>query len=152
MAEQKKKVWRTPPWVPGHIEQFTSDPDGAGQWDARQAGVDATVPALLLITRGRRSGEPRPAPVIYQKVDAGYCVIASKGGWPDHPAWFLNLQADPVCEIQVGRERLRARARVAEGAERAALWATMRAAYSAFDDYQARTQREIPVVVLEPLR
>ena len=148
---EKKRVWRTPPWVPGHIEQFTTDPDGAALWDAGQAGGKGTVPTLLLVTRGRKSGEPRPSPVIYQPAGSGYVVIASKGGWPDHPAWFLNLQADPECDIQVGRKQMRARARVVTGAERAALWATMRAAYPAFDDYQARTQREIPVVLLDPV-
>ena len=79
-------------------------------------------------------------------------VIASKGGAPEHPAWFRNLEAQPDCEIRVGPAAMKARARVAEGDERASLWKQLAAIYPPYDDYQrAAGERRIPVVVLQPL-
>ena len=120
-------------------------------WDSTPAGGPGLVPTLLLETLGRRSGEPRITPLIYGKADAGYVVVASKGGLPTHPAWYLNLADAPEVGVQVARERFRARARVAEGDERAALWKLMAGIYPPYDAYQARTERTIPVVVLEPM-
>jgi deazaflavin-dependent oxidoreductase (nitroreductase family) len=94
----------------------------------------------------------RHSPLIYQQVGDNYVVVASKGGDPKHPAWYLNLLAEPEAEIRVGVKRMRARARTAVDAERADLWAIMSKAYPPYDDYQARAKgREIPVVVLEPI-
>jgi deazaflavin-dependent oxidoreductase (nitroreductase family) len=105
---------------------------------------------LLLTTKGRKSGEPRTAPLIYRDADEGrYVVVASKGGAPDHPAWFKNLQADPKAEVQVRGDRFNARARVAEGQEREELWKRMNEVWPDYDQYQTKTDREIPVVVLE---
>jgi deazaflavin-dependent oxidoreductase (nitroreductase family) len=149
---KKKWVWKTPPWVPAHIEQYLNDPEAAHLWDASGVGVGDKLPTLLLITKGRVSGEPRYAPVLYREVDGAYVVIASKGGYPEHPAWFVNLMAAGEAEIQVASKHLRVRPRIAEGEERTRLWARMSENYSPFDDYQARAKtREIPVVVLEPV-
>jgi deazaflavin-dependent oxidoreductase (nitroreductase family) len=78
-------------------------------------------------------------------------VVASKGGTPQHPGWYLNLTAGPEVEIQVVADRMRARARTAEGADRERLWAQMTGIWPAYDDYQAKTKRRIPVVILEPV-
>lgn len=108
-------------------------------------------PMLLLRTVGRRSGEPRTAALLYVRDGDNYAVIASKGGAPQHPAWFHNLRAQPNVEIQVGRERIPVRARVAEGEERARIWARAdEVNQGGYVDYQSRTSRVIPVVVLEP--
>jgi len=98
---------------------------------------------------GRRSGEPLTLPLICAKTERGYAVIAPKGGAPAHPAWYLNLVADPSVSLQVGAKRFHARARTAKGAERAAIWKAMAEIFPPYDEYQKRTQREIPVVVLE---
>lgn len=107
------------------------------------------VPTLLLTTTGRRSGEQRTTPLIYGQDGDRYVVVASKGGAPQHPAWYLNLSAQPAVELQVAAERFRARARTAAPNERERLWTLMAGIWPAYDDYQAKTEREIPVVVLE---
>lgn len=108
-------------------------------------------PMLLLRTVGRRSGQPRTAALLYVRDGDAYVVIASKGGAPKHPAWFHNLIARPEVEIQVGRERIAVRSRVAEGEERARLWARAdEVNQGQYAEYQSRTSRVIPVVVLEP--
>jgi deazaflavin-dependent oxidoreductase (nitroreductase family) len=110
-------------------------------------------PMLLLRTRGRRTGQPRTAALLYVRDGDAYAVIASKGGAPHHPGWFHNLIAQPDVEIQVGRERMPVRARVAAGEERARLWARADVVNQGqYAVYQSRTNREIPVVVLEPVR
>jgi deazaflavin-dependent oxidoreductase (nitroreductase family) len=106
---------------------------------------------LLLRTRGRRSGETRTACLTYVQDGENYAVIGSKGGSDSPPAWFLNLKADPAVEVQVGTRRFQARARVAAGAERDRLWSRANKVWD-YAGYQARTEREIPVVVLEPAR
>jgi deazaflavin-dependent oxidoreductase (nitroreductase family) len=105
--------------------------------------------ALILTTKGRKTGEPRPTPLIYQPHGDAYLVVASKGGADDPPAWFLNLEADPEVEVQVRGDRFRARARTAAPDEKPELWQKMTAVWPAYDDYQQKTEREIPVVVLE---
>ena len=107
------------------------------------------VPTLLLTTTGRRSGEQRTTPLIYGRDGERYVVVASKGGAPRHPAWYLNLSAKPDVELQVAAERFRARARTAAANERERLWGLMAGIWPAYDDYQAKTEREIPLVVLE---
>ena len=108
--------------------------------------------ALILTTRGRRSGQARRTPLIYQRHGDDVLVVASKGGAPEPPAWFVNLQADPEGAVQIGDDRFAARARVATREEKPQLWQTMTAAWPAYDEYQQKTDREIPVVVLERQR
>ena len=107
------------------------------------------MPSLLLTTVGRRSGEKRTSPLIYGTAGAAYVVIGSKGGADTQPNWYLNLRADPVVEVQVAKERFPARARVATGKERAQLWEQMVQVFPPYREYQKKTKREIPVVVLE---
>jgi deazaflavin-dependent oxidoreductase (nitroreductase family) len=105
---------------------------------------------LLLTTTGRRSGEPRTAPLIYAPHgDDAYTVVASKGGSPEPPAWYLNLSEAPEVEVQVRGDRFRARARTATAEEKPEMWRRMAAEWPAYDEYQSKTDREIPVVVLE---
>jgi deazaflavin-dependent oxidoreductase (nitroreductase family) len=103
---------------------------------------------LLLTTTGRRSGEPREHALIYGRHGDDYLVVASKGGAPQHPAWYLNLDADPEVEVQVGDERFPATARTATAEEKPELWRIMTAEWPAYDEYQTKTDRDIPVVVL----
>jgi deazaflavin-dependent oxidoreductase (nitroreductase family) len=108
-------------------------------------------PMLLLRTTGRRSGLPRTAALLYVRDGDAFVVIASKGGAPQHPGWFHNLQATPDVEIQVGRERMSVQASIAQGDERARLWkAADLVNQGQYDIYQSRTSREIPVIVLRP--
>jgi deazaflavin-dependent oxidoreductase (nitroreductase family) len=104
---------------------------------------------LLLFTKGRKSGEERINPLIFQPHGDAFLIVASRGGTDQPPAWFLNLEADPEVEIQVKGDRFPVRARVASAAEKPEMWAKMAAAWPDYDDYQERTDREIPVVVLE---
>src|SRR5579884_3094849 len=101
---------------------------------------------LLLTTTGRKSGEPRTTPLIHRTDGERWVIVASKGGWPQHPIWFQNLQADPDAEIELPGEKVPVRASVAEGEERARLWSMMCEVWPAYDEYQQKTDREIPVV------
>ena len=109
-------------------------------------------PVALLTTTGRRTGEERESPVIYLGDDERIIVAASNGGRDHDPAWYLNLQADPRCVVQLGADRIPVIARDADPVERAELWPRLTAMYSGYEDYAARTSRVLPVVVLERAR
>jgi deazaflavin-dependent oxidoreductase (nitroreductase family) len=98
---------------------------------------------------GRRSGERRTTPLIYAPHDDGYTVVASNGGSTTPPSWYLNLTEDPEVEVQVKGDRFRGNARTATADEKPGMWRTMVGEWPAYDDYQQRTDREIPVVLLE---
>lgn len=104
---------------------------------------------LLLTTTGSVSNEQRTTPLIHRTDGDTWVVVASKGGAPDHPSWYKNLQAHPEAEIQVKDERIQVRPRTAEGEERGRLWGLMAGVWPPYDDYQQKTDREIPVVVFE---
>ena len=140
-----------PSWITDHIKLYLEDPEQGHMWDSTPAGGPGLLPALLLITTGRKSGQTRQLPLIYKKVDAGFVIIASKGGAPDHPAWYLNLMANPDCKIQVAHDHYRVTACTAQGEEREALWQELVELYPPYNDYQAATERKIPVVVLQPV-
>ena len=112
-------------------------------------GPMAGSPLVLLTTRGARTGEARTTPVRYTRDGDRYVVIASKGGAPTNPAWYLNLRANPRGTAEVGREKFEVKASFAEGAERDRLYSQMAAEAPAFADYQRKTTRQIPVVILE---
>ncbi len=103
---------------------------------------------LLLTTTGRKSGKPRTTPLIHAVDGDRWVVVASKAGAPEHPDWYLNLRADPEVTIEVEADEIAAVATTAEGDERARLWAAMLEQWPAYDEYQSKTDREIPVVVL----
>ena len=104
---------------------------------------------LILTTTGRRSGESRSTPLIYGTAGDDYVVVASKGGAPEHPDWYVNLSEDPEVELQVWGDRFPARARTATAEERQELWPLMTERWPAYDEYQTKTDREIPIVILE---
>jgi deazaflavin-dependent oxidoreductase (nitroreductase family) len=107
------------------------------------------APCLILTTTGRKTGQERKLPLIYQEHDGSYVIVASKGGDPKHPGWYLNLRANPEVKVQVKADRFTARARTATRDERAQLWSKMTRVWPDYDEYQAKTDREIPVVVLD---
>jgi len=119
-----------------------------GRLGRRIAGNDMAV----LVTRGRRSGDRHAVPLLFLREGDSIVVVASYGGRDRHPDWYRNLLADPEAEIQIGADRLRVRARTAGGDERRRLWERATRAYAGYAEYQARTEREIPIVVLEPRR
>jgi deazaflavin-dependent oxidoreductase (nitroreductase family) len=104
---------------------------------------------LLLTTTGRRSGEPRTLPLIYAPDGERFVIVASKGGAPEHPAWYLNLREQPEVELQVKEDVFTARAHDAEGEERDRLWQLMLGEWPDYAEYQKKTDRQIPVVILE---
>ncbi|HSR95031.1 MAG TPA: nitroreductase family deazaflavin-dependent oxidoreductase [Solirubrobacterales bacterium] len=116
----------------------------------RVGGKINEAPVLLLRTTGRKSGQQRTVPVVYLADGENLVVIGSNAGHSRTPAWSLNLKANPEAEVEVGRERRPVRARVAEGDERAEIWRKHNEQYSGFDEYEARTDRDIALFVLEP--
>ncbi|MGP3954073.1 nitroreductase family deazaflavin-dependent oxidoreductase [Streptomyces sp. 7N604] len=107
------------------------------------------APILVLTTKGRKTGQDRKFALIYQEVDGDHVIVASKGGAPAHPGWYLNLQQDSEVKVQVKADKFTARARTAAGEERAKLWEKMAAVWPDYNEYRKKTDREIPVVVLE---
>lgn len=106
---------------------------------------------LLLVSTGRRTGQRRTTPLLYLPNGDRYVVVASNGGAAKHPVWWLNLEAQPEATVEVGGRGTRVRAREAEGEERARLWKSLVRMYPPYENYQKRTDRRIPVVVLEPV-
>ena len=126
-----------------HVRRY-QETDGAEGHIWRE---DSTV--LLLTTTGRRTGAKTTTPLIYTLDGDDPVVVASKGGAPEHPGWYRNLVKTPEVEVQIEGEKFRARARTTEGEERERLWRQMNEMWSHYAEYQERTDREIPVVVLE---
>ena len=112
--------------------------------------IPGQPPVLLLDHVGAKSATKRTSPLVYGRDGENFVLVASKGGYPKHPAWFHNLRANPDTTVQVGSRTLKVHARVAEGEERTRLWSLMLGVYAGYDAYRKRTEREIPLVVLEP--
>ncbi len=130
------------PWFADHVDRYiATDGEDGHDWNG--------VPTLLLTTRGRKSGEARTLPLIYGRDGDDVLVVASRGGAPNHPRWYLNLEADPNVEVQVKGDRFHAHARTATPQERPRLWDIVTKVFPDYLEYQTRTTREIPVVVLE---
>lgn len=142
-----------PEWISSHVRAYLASGGTEGHlWDSTVVGGPGPLPCLLLVTKGRRSGKKITVPLIYGETgDGRYVIIASRGGTPTHPDWYLNLTADPQVKLQVGTERFAAVASTCQDeAEREALWKKMAAIYPPYDAYQSMTERRIPVVVLTP--
>lgn len=122
------------------------------KWSGGRIGhkVPGLPPMLLLDHVGAKSGQARTSPLLYVLDGRNVVLVASKGGYPRNPAWFHNLMANPDTEVQIGTERRRVHARLARPEERPRLWRKAAEAYPSYDDYQERTEREIPLVILEP--
>ncbi|HYZ93476.1 MAG TPA: nitroreductase family deazaflavin-dependent oxidoreductase [Actinomycetota bacterium] len=104
---------------------------------------------LLLHSKGRKSGKPRVNPLAYQRLDNGYAVFGSKGGAPTHPEWYRNVLAHPDVEVEVGTVTHKVKAREAVGEERERIWTKQKQLMPGFADYEKKTDRQIPVIVLE---
>lgn len=128
---------------PEHVARYL-ETDGEVGYDWRKG---TTI--LLLTTTGRKSGDDRTNALIFRPWNDAYLIVASKGGDDAPPAWFLNIESDPAVTVQVKADRFEAHARVATAEEKPALWKIMTEAWPDYDDYQRKTDREIPVVVLE---
>ncbi|MGH2662293.1 MAG: nitroreductase family deazaflavin-dependent oxidoreductase [Actinomycetota bacterium] len=140
----QEEVYDSPKgWVAEHIRRYV---ESVGRSGHRWGGVQA----LLLTTRGRRSGKLRRTALIYGRDGDRYLVVASTGGAKRHPSWYLNLAENREVEVQVGPEKFPARARSATTKEKPRLWRLMASIWPDYDRYQARTERDIPVVILEP--
>lgn len=139
------------PWIAAHVALYKSDPEKAHHWDSSELGGPGILPTLLLTATGRKSGEPRLTPLIYGEHGDSFVIVASKGGMPTHPVWYLNLEANLECEIQVGARHFKVKARVVEGDERETIWNHMIVVYPPYIEYQKNTDRKIPVVVLDPI-
>jgi deazaflavin-dependent oxidoreductase (nitroreductase family) len=130
------------PWAAKHTREYVeSDGKKGHKWRG--------VHTLVLTTTGRRSGDKRRNALIYGTDGDDYIVVASKGGHKNHPLWYLNLVADPNVQVQVLGEKFKARARAASPEEKKRLWPKMAKIWPEYDKYQARTDRDIPVVILE---
>ncbi|MEJ2133126.1 MAG: nitroreductase family deazaflavin-dependent oxidoreductase [Gammaproteobacteria bacterium] len=140
MAQQDDR--ELPDWIADHMRRYLeTDGEDGHMWRG--------VPTLLLTTTGRRSGSSRMLPLIYGEEGDACVVVASKGGHENNPLWYENLKTNPEVQVQVAADKFTAQARTATGEERARLWKKMTEIWPAYDEYQARTKREIPVVVLE---
>jgi proline iminopeptidase len=126
-----------------HVRRYRETDGEVGHIWRRGAKV------LLLTTKGRITGEPRTTPLIYEQDGDRYVIAASNGGAAEHPGWYRNLTKEPEVELQVKADVFPARARVASGDKRKRLWELAAQQWPAYDEYQTRTDREIPVVVLE---
>ena len=129
-------------WVADHIRRYVAT-------DGTEGHIWNGVPTLLLTTIGRRSGKPRRTALIYGQDGNRYLIVASKGGDQDHPLWYRNLDQQPEVQLQVGADRFRARAHTATPEEKVRLWPIMTKIWPAYDQYQVRTDRQIPLVILE---
>lgn len=151
MAESKKSA-ELPDWIRDHLARYIATDGADGYlWDASLGGGKGLVPTLLLTTTGHKSGKSLTLPLIFGQSGPDYVVVASKGGAPMHPAWYLNLQANPEVHVQVKAAKFTAHAHTADPAERAALWPKMVEIYGPYALYQTKTDRQIPVVVLKPV-
>lgn len=129
-------------WNKKIVEEFRAN-------GGRVGGQFEGAPLLLLHHTGARSGAERVNPVMYQAVDGSFAVFASKGGAPTNPDWYHNLVAHPAATIEVGIETVRVQARIADGEERERIWSRQKDLYPGFADYERKTSRQIPVVILE---
>ena len=127
-----------------HVDRYlATDGEEGHEWRGTQT--------LILTTTGRRSGKQRLTPLIYGRHNGDYLVVTSNGGAPQSPDWYFNLVDNPEVGLQVKGDKMRARARTATPEEKPELWPIMTAEWPAYDEYQAKTDRDIPVVVLEPV-
>ena len=140
-----EKVYDSPTgFVKDHIREYVES-------DGKQGYLWRGVPTLLLTTRGRKSGKLRRTALFYGRDGANYLIVASNGGAPNHPAWYLNLVEKPEVELQVGSEKFAARAHTATVEERLRLGQLMKKIFPLYDRFQAKSGREIPLVILEPV-
>ena len=142
-----------PQWMVDHTNRYLASGGKEGHmYEMTQPGrPKMTVASLLLTTTGRKSGQKYIFPLFYGEDGNSFIIVASKGGAPEHPGWYRNILANPEVEVQVGTKKIRARARTVTGADRARLWDKALEFWPPYADYQKKTEREIPVVLLDPV-
>jgi deazaflavin-dependent oxidoreductase (nitroreductase family) len=139
-------------WLKDHLSRYLATDGADGYWaDFTAVGGPAKAPNLILTVTGRRSGKAYSMGLIFGEFDGRYVIVGSRGGAHEHPAWYFNLLANPDVRIQIKERKFRAKARVATGNERAILWNKMSGLYSGYAEVQKKTEREFPVVILEPM-
>lgn len=142
MTLDQKPIDSPQNWVAEHVQRYIETNGEDGYWWRG-------APTLILTTLGRRSGKPRRLALIYGQDGDRYIVVASKGGADQHPDWYLNILEHPEVQVQVMADRFRARARTATSEEHEVLWQRMVEIWPDYDKYQAKTERQIPLVILE---
>ena len=136
-------------WIADHRNEYKSDPKKGHMWDSSPVGGPGLLPTLLLTTVGRKSGNESVMPLIYGEHAGGYVVVASKGGAPKNPGWYHNMVAQDKVKVQVADDEFDATVRELDGEERTQVWDEMAKLYPPYIDYQAKTERQIPVLLLE---
>ena len=136
-------------WIDKHREEYLEDGEKAHMWDSTVVGGPGPRPTLLLYTKGRKTGKTSIMPLLYGVDGDDLIVVASKGGAPAHPDWYFNLTANPEVEIKLRNDHFHATAETVTGPRRGKLWETMLEVWPFYDEYQQKTDREIPVVVLK---
>ena len=129
-------------WVAEHTQRYV-------ETNGEEGHLWRGAPTLILTVKGRRSGQWRRTALIYGQDGDRYLLVASRGGADEHPQWYLNLDADSEVQVQVLEDKFAARARTASPDEKLQLWPTMAAVWPAYDEYQAKTSRDIPLIILE---
>jgi deazaflavin-dependent oxidoreductase (nitroreductase family) len=142
MARDEEVLDSPTGWVATHIRQYV-------ETDGREGHMFRGVQTALLTTRGRKSGKLRRTPLIYGQDGDRYLLVASMGGAPEYPLWYRNLLEEPTVQLQVGADTFTGRARTATAQEKPRLWQLMTAIWPDYDNYQAKTSRDIPVVIVE---
>ena len=143
MANQEPVFDSPKGWVARHINDYV-------ETDGRKGHLWQGAPTLLVTTRGRKTGKLRRTALIYGRDGDSYVVVGSEGGAKKHPLWYLNLRAEPKVDVQVGPDLFSGRARTANQEERARFWPRMAEIWPDYNNYQKRTSREIPLVIIEP--
>jgi deazaflavin-dependent oxidoreductase (nitroreductase family) len=139
------------------VEVFTKALGGLHTWVYKKSGgvmgghFVFGAPIVLLTTTGRKSGKARTCPLIYLRDGERLILVASKGGHPHHPAWYMNLCSQPLVDVQLGEQQLKMRAVTGTPEQKAKYWQRLCAIYPPYQSYQNRTDRDIPVVILQPI-
>ena len=136
-------------WIARHRDLYLKNGEAGHMWDSAIAGGPGPIPTLLLFTTGRKSGKESIMPLIYGEIESGVVIIASKGGNPNHPGWYHNLMSQSEVKVQVKNDVYEAKFRIISGNEREDVWQMMAKLYPPYNDYQAATDRHIPVIALE---
>ena len=150
--ETKELLARSVAFVNEHRDSYLRSGGRAGHIiDCTAVGARGYLPSLLLQTIGRKSGKPHIVPLLYGCFAGEWLVVGSRGGAPEHPAWFLNLQSRPEVHFQIATQAFRGSWRIPVGEERDQAWAYVTGMFPAYAEYQKRTERQIPVVLLRPI-
>ncbi len=131
-----------------HMALYQTDAVAAHDWDGSHTGNEGTYPTLFLTTIGRKSGNPRSLPLLYQPCGEGFLIVASKGGKDTNPVWYENLLANPSCEVVAGSLSCKATAHTVPDDKRDLYWDWMTRFWPSYIEYQSKTERKIPLVIL----